>query len=177
MLTVHACARAHTHTHTPRSCLLEPHESWSGSPPAGGACPTWLVSLQDAVPTASPATRRRSWQRSTKMAQSRGPSLCTRTSCYTSLVCIPPNPTDGTRGGRYGFLAGRTSWGCAGPPAVLRATCRWPLSQPLAPALSMANTCSSQASPTFCSFWSRWPHLSSSITSPARAQVSRVCTE
>ena len=105
MLTVHAC------THTARSRLLHPHELGGGWPPAGGTRPTRLVSLQDAVPIASPAARRRSWQRSTRMAQSRGPSLCTRTSCCTSLVCIPPAPPTAPGEGRVGsWLAGRPGW-------------------------------------------------------------------
>ncbi|KAF6093183.1 cathepsin B [Phyllostomus discolor] len=54
----------------------------------GGTChPTSCFVCQDVTRTASPVTRRRSWQRSTKMAQWRQPSPCIQTSCCTSLEC------------------------------------------------------------------------------------------
>lgn len=81
----------------------------------------------------------------------------------------PPGPTDGPRGGTCGFLAGRTFRAGAEPPAVPPAAAH---SLVPSPALSMANSCSSQASPPFCSFWSREPHLSTSITSPSHPQVT-----
>lgn len=63
---------------------------WLMGAVGGTPHPTSGFICQDVTPTASPVTRRRSWRRSTKMAQWRQPSPCIQTSCCTSLVCIDP---------------------------------------------------------------------------------------
>lgn len=106
---------------------------------------------------------------------SRGGLLCVLRLPAIQVWCVSP-PAPLTAPGE----AGVGSWLAGRPGGALGLQqCRMPLATLSAPRTRPLHGqhLSSQASPTFCSFWSRWPHLSSSITSPAHAQVSRVCTE
>lgn len=140
----------HTRTHAGPACWNPMNRGVAHR----SACPPSLVSSQDAVPTASPAT-------GSLMAEiyKNGPVeglLCVlRLPAGSQVWCVSPSPTNGTR------EAGMGSWLAGRPGGALGLQqCRMPLatlSAPTHPPSPWPTPLLPKASPTFCSFWAHGP--------------------
>ena len=171
------CAHTHTHTHPPQdpACWNPMNQGVADPLPEAPAPLGWFLRRMQFLQRRQ--QREGDHGRDLQKWPSRGGLLCVLGLPAIQVWCVSPPPRPNRQHpGRQVWVPGWQDV-LGGRWASSSAARCWPLSQPLAPALSVANSCSSQASPPFCSFWSRQPHLSSSITSPARPQVSRVCTE